>query len=129
MSRAYTGPTFGIGKKRREGPGVGASSWNFAELVVPRKGANTAHSLIRMTMDGIRVLRRQGGVFVLENPQGAWKLEAIKRYIGRHLPFEMRLKIRPLTGNRLKQALTGNKAARKSKKAKSNHATSKHRQV
>jgi len=128
MSRAYTGPTFGMGKKRREGPGLGASGWRFAELVVPRREANTAHSLIRMTMDGLKVLRRQGGVFVLENPKGAWKLEAIKQYIGQHLPFEIRLKIRPLTGYRLKQVLT-RQAAPKSKREKSKHATGKERQV
>ena len=27
MARAYTGPTFGVGKKRREAPGLGASGY------------------------------------------------------------------------------------------------------
>jgi hypothetical protein len=98
-TRAYTTATFGF-IRRPETRAPNGSPGQFAELIVPRRGATTAEILLKRTLQGVSIMGRlkdhRGTVFILRLAAG-WKTHDILGHIGRHLPFDMRIKVFPLS--------------------------------
>ena len=98
-TRAYTTSTFGF-VRRPEVPAPGGVPGQCAELIVPRRVANTAEILLKRTLRGVAVMGRfrdeRGTIFILRLA-GGWKRHDILGHIGRHLPYNMKIKVSSLT--------------------------------